>query len=160
MLAPATPLLAAAALAGCGPLGDDDGEGALSEREFTSRGEEICRSAQQRVAEVQRDPPTSRAASVRFAEDLIAIFDDEVAQLEALEPPEERRAAFDSYLAARREAIDALERGRAAAEDNDPQGYADAQAEAAEGQVQRAELAQEAGLNDCSRVAGGGPPPE
>ena len=160
MLAPATPLLAAAALAGCGPLGDDGGgDGPLTEEELGARGDEVCRDAQERVAEVQRDPPTSRQESIRFAEGLIAIFEDEVARLEALEPPDERVEAFDRYLEARREAIELLEQGRDAAQGDDPQGYADAQAEVAAGQVERAELARAAGLSDCSRVAGGAPPP-
>jgi hypothetical protein len=153
MLAPATPLLAAAALAGCGPLGDD-GDGPLTEDEFTARGDEICRDAQQRVADVQRDPPTSRRDSISFAARLIELFESEVAELEELEPPAEREPAFERYLEARREAIAVLEEGREAAEDNDPQGYADAQAEVASSQVERSQLAEEAGLSDCSRVAG------
>ncbi|HSJ18069.1 MAG TPA: hypothetical protein VK920_08240 [Solirubrobacterales bacterium] len=158
MLAPATPLLAAAALAGCGPFGDDgDGSEALSEEDLAVRGDEICRAAQERVAELQSDPPAGREDSIRFAEDLIAVFEDEVAQLESLDPPDERAQAFDRYLDARREAIELLEQGRDAAEQNDPQGYADAQAEAAAGQVGRAELAQRAGLSDCSRVARAAP---
>jgi regulator of protease activity HflC (stomatin/prohibitin superfamily) len=108
---------------------------------------------------VQSEPPTDREDSIRFAEELIAVFEDELAELESLQPPEEREQAFDDYLAARREAIDLLEEGRDAAEENDPEGYADAQAEVAAGQVERAELAREAGLSDCSRIAGGVPPP-
>ena len=79
------------------------------------------------------------------------MFEDELAELESLQALEEREQAFDDYLAARREAIDLLEEGRDAAEENDPEGYADAQAEVAAGQVERAELAREAGLSDCSR---------
>jgi len=161
MLAPATPLMAAAALAGCGPLGDDgEGGAALTEEEFAARGDEICRAAQEQVAEVQRDPPASREDSIRFTEELIAVFEDEIAELEALEPPDDRGEAFDRYMEARRETVELLEQGRDAAEENDAEGYADAQAEVAAGQVERAELAQEAGLSGCSRVAGGSPPPE
>jgi hypothetical protein len=86
------------------------------------------------------------------------VFEDELAELESLQAPEEREQTFDEYLAARREAIGLLEEGRDAARENDPEGYAAAQAEVAAGQVERAELAQEAGLSDCSRVAGGAPP--
>ncbi len=162
MLAPATPLLIAAAIAGCGPFGGDDDDGAdgaagsLSEQEFVQQGDEICRTAQQQVAEVQGNPPTSRQESARFAGNLIEVFEDEVSQLEGLEPPAERRDAYDRYLDARREAIDLLEQGRQAAEENDPQGYADAQAEVAGGQVKRAELARESGLRECSAPLAGG----
>ncbi len=144
-------LLTAAALAGCGPFGDDEGgDGAPSEDEFVAMGDEICRTAQREVADVQRDPPTSRRESVRFAESLIAIFEDEVGQLSALDPPDYVQAPFDRYVDAREEAIAALEEGRQAAEENDAEGYADAQAEVAEGQVERAELAQEVGFGECS----------
>jgi hypothetical protein len=160
MLAPATPLLAAAALAGCGPLGDDDaGDATLTEEEFAARGDEICRAARERVADVQRDPPTSRQDSIRFAASLIEVFESEVSELEALDPPDESGEAFARYLEARREAIDALAEGREAAEANDAEGYADAQAEVASSQVERAELARQAGLSECSRVTGGGPSP-
>lgn len=161
VLAPAASLLAAAALTGCGPLGDDDGGGtALTEEEFSARGDEICRAAQQRVAEIQRDPPSSREDSIRFTDSLLEVFENEVAELDALEPPAETREAFERYLDARREAIDLLEEGRDAAEADDARGYAAAQAEVAAGQVERAERAQAAGFNDCSSVAGGAPPPE
>jgi hypothetical protein len=163
VLAPATSLLIAAALAGCGPFGDDEGTGgdggALSAEQFAHQGDEICASAQGQVAEVQRHPPTSRRASVRFADSLIEIFDDEVARLSQLDPPEDRRDALDRYLDARREAIDMLEEGRRAAVQNDPQGYADAQAEVASGQVERAELGREAGLAGCSHPLAGSPGP-
>jgi hypothetical protein len=144
----------AAALAGCGPFGDDggDGDGAepAGEEELLRSGDEICRTAQERVAEVQREPPTSRAESVRFARDLIAIFEDEVVQLAALEPPEEQSADLDRYLDAREEAIGLLEEGLAAAQENDAEGYANAQAEVAAGQVERAELARQVGFTECS----------
>jgi hypothetical protein len=149
----AVALLAAAALAGCGPFGGDGGEDGAKpagEAEFVRGGDEICRAAQVQVAEVQRDPPTSRAESVRFAQELIAIFEDEVAQLAALEPPGERRAELDRYLDAREEAIGFLEDGRAAAEQNDAEGYANAQAEVAANQVERAQLARQVGFSECS----------
>jgi hypothetical protein len=142
-------------MAGCGPFGDDDdadgGGGTLTAEQFAHQGDEICASSQGQVAEVQRHPPTSRQESVRFAGSLIEIFDEEVARLTELDPPENRQIAFDRYLDAREEAIGLLERGRQAAEENDPRGYADAQAEVASGQVERAELAREAGLTGCSR---------
>jgi hypothetical protein len=156
-LALSVSLLVAATITGCGPFGDDGGEDSVSgEEEFASRGDEICRDAQQRVAEVQRDLPTSRQESARFAESLIDIFVQEVGELQALDPPVDQREAFDRYLDAREEAIGFLRDGLEAAERNDPEGYADAQAQVAAGQVDRAELAQQAGLRGCSRPLTGG----
>ena len=98
---------------------------------------------------------------MRFAESLITIFEDEIAQLEALEPTDDARATFERYLAARQEAIGLLEEGLRAARENDAEGYADAQADVAAGQVKRAELARQVGFSECSRPfardAGGAP---
>jgi hypothetical protein len=129
----------------------------LSAQQFTHQGDEICAAAQGQVAEVQRHPPASRRDSVRFADRLLEIFDEEVARLRQLDPPEDRSDAFDRYLAARDDAITLLEQGRQAAVENDPQGYADAQAEVASGQVERAELARQVGLTACSRPLTGSP---
>jgi hypothetical protein len=157
LLAAATVPLAAAAISGCGPFADDGGDGGgTGEGDFVTTGDEICRDAQERVAEVQRDLPTSRQESALFAESLIDIFVREVGELQALDPPEDDREAFDRYLDAREEAIGFLRDGLEAAERNDPEAYADAQAEVAAGQVDRAELARQAGLRECSRPLTGG----
>ena len=149
-------LLLAAALTGCGPFGDDDsGGGTPSDEEFVQRGDEICRSSQEQVAELRSRPPTTPQQSARFTEELIGIFEGEVAELSALEPPEEMRGALDRYLRARREAIGILERGLAAAEREDAQGYAEAQADVAARQLERAELAGQVGFSDCSRPVAG-----
>jgi hypothetical protein len=149
----AAALLTAAALAGCGPFGGEDADGTepLDEQEFIQRGDEICRSAQDQVAELRRDPPSTPQQSARFTEELIGVFEQEVGELEALEPPPDRAAAFDRYLEAREEAIGFLEEGLAAAEREDAEAYAEAQADVASGQVQRAELAQQVGFTECSR---------
>jgi hypothetical protein len=158
LLAAATPLLIAGALAGCGPFGgDDDADDALGEDEFIARGDEICRVARERVAEVQRDLPTSRQESARFTADLIGILDQEVGELRALDPPDEKREAFDRYLRAREEAIGFLRDGLEAAQRNDAEAYAEAQADVAAGQVERAELAQQVGFTECGRPLTGGP---
>lgn len=142
-----------AALAGCGPFGDDeeDSTEALDAKEFVQRGDEICRSAQQQVTELRREPPSTPRQSARFTEQLIGVFEQEVSELEVLEPPADRAAAFDRYLEAREEAIAFLEEGLAAAEREDAEGYAEAQADVAAGQVERAELAQQVGFSECSR---------
>jgi hypothetical protein len=155
LLAPAASLLAAAALAGCGPFAEDEPD----EQEFAPSGDEICREARARFAELQADLPTTEKQTVRFTHRLIVIFEDELAELEALEPPADRRAAFNRYLQARRRAIGYIEDGLAAARGGNALAYADAQARVADEQVERAKLAKQSGLNECSRpVAGGGGP--
>jgi hypothetical protein len=156
VLAPAASLLAAAALAGCGPFGDDDEP---DEEEFAQRGDEICLVAQERVAELQRDLPRTPRESARFTEELLEIFEEELAELESLEPPADRREAFERYLRARLRAIGYVEEGLGAAQGGNALAYADAQARVADEQVERAKLAKQSGLNECSRpvAEGGGP---
>lgn len=167
LLAPATSLLIAAAIAGCGPFGEggDGGAGAdapvdaPSGEEFVQRGDEICASAQDQVAELRREPPTNPAQSARFTQELIGISEEEVAQLEDLEAPEERQDVFERYLRAREQAIGFLHEGLEAAKSEDAAAYAEAQANVAKGQVERAELAQQVGFRECSGPLGGGAPP-
>jgi hypothetical protein len=151
--AAAAALLIAAALAGCGPFGGEDADGTepLDEQEFVQRGDAICRSAQSQVAELRREPPSTPQQSARFTEELIGVFEQELGELEALDPPPDQAAAFDRYLKAREEAIGFLEEGLAAAEREDAAAYAEAQADVAAGQVERAELARQAGFSECSR---------
>jgi hypothetical protein len=155
LLAPAASLLAAATLAGCGPSGDDEPD----EEDFAQRGDEICVAAQERVAELQRDLPRTPRESVRFTRGLLGIFEDELAELEALQPPADRREAFERYLRARVRAIGYIEDGLGAAQGGNALAYADAQARVADEQVERAKLAEQSGFSQCSRpVAGGGDP--
>lgn len=149
----AAALLTAAALAGCGPFGGGDADGTepLDEQEFVQRGDAICRSAQEQVAELRREPPATPQQSARFTEELIAVFEQEIGELEALEPPADRAAMLDRYLEAREEAIGFLEEGLAAAQRQDAAAYAEAQADVAAGQVERAELARQVGFTECSR---------
>jgi hypothetical protein len=73
-------------------------------------------------------------------------------------PPEGSAAAFDRYLEAREEAIGFLEDGLAAAQREDAAAYAQAQADVADGQVERAQLAQQVELGECSRPLAGAAP--
>ena len=152
LLAPAASLLAAAALAGCGPFGEDEPD----EQEFAPSGDEICREARARFAELQADLPTGEKQTVRFTQRLIVIFEDELAELEALEPPADRRATFKRYLQARRRAIGHIEDGLAAAKGGNPLAYADAQSAVAAEQVERAKLAERSGFSECSKPLTGG----
>jgi hypothetical protein len=142
------PLLIAAALAGCGPFGGD-GEG--GEEEFASSGDEICADARAEIAELQRDLPRTAGEQARFTERLLGIFESELAELQQLQPPDDRRAAFERYLRARERAIGYVEDGLAAAKAGNALAYADAQGRVASEQVERTKLAHQAGFTECSR---------
>lgn len=145
---------------GCGPFGSDN-DGELTKDEFLARGDEICREGRERFVELQREPPRTPEQAAELTRRLIGISESEVAEIRALNAPEELREPLDRYLRAREEGIAILREGQEAAERQDAQAYARAQAEIAEGQVERSELAQRVGFTECSRplTAAGGEVP-
>lgn len=149
-----------AALAGCGG-GDDDApsapEGELTKSELVAEGDAICQEASERFAQARENPPTTAEESATFTQGLIDITEDQVSGLRALDPPASLERAMQRYLAALEANIATLREGLVAAQQNDATAYAEAQAKAVEGQVERLRLAQAVGFRTCSRPAGGGP---
>ncbi len=135
----------AAAVVGCGDDSDD-----VSAEELVSRGDEICREGHERFAEVQADSPQNADEALKQTEELADAASDELEELRKMVPPEELRDRYDSYLAAREEAVALLERGRDAAADGDAGTYADAQTELELGRRERTKLARAVGFEDCS----------
>jgi hypothetical protein len=147
-------------LASCGG-GDDDTtsapQGELTRSELVAEGDEICQAASDRFAQARENPPTTAEESATFTQGLIEITEDQVSGLRALDPPASLEPAMKRYLAALDANIATLREGLAAAQQNDATAYAEAQAKAVEGQVERLRLAQSVGFRTCSRPAGGGP---
>jgi hypothetical protein len=141
-LALASALLAA----GCG-----DGPEQVSAEELVAKGDEICRTGQQRFGEIQGNPPANAAEAVDQTELLIQESEDELTALRELEPPDELRAAYDRYLEARGRVLEFLRRGREAAEAQDSQAYLEAQAGVVKRAAQRQQLARAVGFQVCSK---------
>jgi hypothetical protein len=140
--------LCAAALGGCGPLGDDE---ELTDEQYEAEGNAICESGREQYLELQQDPPQSSAAAAELTRNLIEITEGEIEDLGDLDAPLDREDALQDYLDSREAGVRILEEGLAAAEDEDAEAYAEAQAQIARGQVDRARLAEKAGLTECSR---------
>lgn len=134
--------------AGCGPFGDDD---ELTEDEFIAEGNAICKQGREQYLELQKDPPKSASEAAELTRSLIEITQGEVDDLRALNAPVDSEDALDDYLASREAGLEVLREGLAAAEKQDAQGYAEAQAKIARGQVDRSRLADEVGFSECSR---------
>jgi hypothetical protein len=145
-------LFSIALLAGCG---GGDGE-ELTEEEFLTQGDEICKEGRAQFAELQRDPPQSAAESAELTRQLIEITEAEIDDLRDLNAPAESQEALDDYLAAREAGLEILEKGLQAAEDEDATAYAEAQAQIARSQVDRARLAERVGFSECSQPLGDG----
>ena len=71
-----------------------------------------------------------------------------------LEPPDELRTQFDTYVSARDQAVEDLKKGQDAAENQDSHGYGAAQSAITKGAPQRKKLAGSLGFKVCSRNAG------
>lgn len=153
---PAAGLIAAALLAavaaGCG---SGDGDERLDAAELVSRGDELCRSGQQRFAAIQKAEPANAKEAARQTGELVGVAGAELNELRALRPPDELRSAYDSYLAARAAALELLEKGRDAAGDRDAGRYSKARASLAAGAAERRRRARAVGFEVCSQERGG-----
>ena len=135
-------------LGGCGPLGDDP---ELTKDQYVSEGNAICKQGREKYLELQKDPPQSAAEAADLTKSLIEITEEEIDDLRDLNAPADLEPALEDYLDSREAGLRVLEKGLAAAEDEDAEAYAEAQAQIARGQVDRARLAEKAGLDECSK---------
>jgi hypothetical protein len=123
----------------------------LTRGELIARGDEICSRAHDAFTELQRRPLRTASQAAELTDQLIDIAADEADQIEALNWPPEIDAEIDEYVAARQEGIEAMHAGRDAAEDRDAEGYTRSQAEVADTQHERREIARRIGFAICSR---------
>jgi hypothetical protein len=123
----------------------------LSRAELLAQGDEICASANDAFADLQREPPRTARQAAELTERLVEIAEDELDELEDLGRPAELADALDRYLAARAEGIELLREGQAAAEAGDSRRYSSVRAELVAGQPARRRLAREIGFRECSR---------
>jgi hypothetical protein len=137
---------ATAAIAGCGGGSDQ-----VSAEELVRQGDDVCREVQEAFTEVQAEPPANASEGAEQAGDLLGAADGAQGELREIEPPEELRDRYHSYLQERDAVANALERGRQAAEDQDGKAYGKAQEEAADGAPERRRLARELGFRVCSQ---------
>jgi hypothetical protein len=146
-----------ALVVGCGPFGGGDDE--PTQGEFVAQGNEICRKGSEQFAELQKQPPRTPKEAADLTRKLIKITKQEISGLRGLDAPSDLQEPLDRYLKAREDGLAVLRKGETAAERQDATGYAQAQAEIAKGQVERAKLARAAGFTDCSRPLGSAPTP-
>lgn len=159
----ATSALAALALAvaaGCG--GDGGDSGTLSKAEYTDEGNKLCRDAVDAANEVE--PPRSAEEIAGYVDRLFEVSFGYVEDFEALEPPEELRAAHEESVRlskdSKRLVDDLVERLRAA---KSPQTVLprEFQRLAATKEFRRSqEVTRELGLDDCLDLGAPGAGPQ
>lgn len=140
-------LFAVALVLDLGPFEEDS----LSRGQFIARADQVCATARDAFAELQAQPLQTAEQSADVAGRLADIARDESAQLEALDGLPELDAQMTEYLRVRERAIELIDRGRAAAERDDPEAYERAQTKLAASQGRRARLARAFGSSACSR---------
>jgi hypothetical protein len=141
-------LVVIAIVADLGPFADEE----LSEAEFLSRGDEICREAHDEFEDLQGRTPNTASEAADLTGNLMEISEGELDEIRDLNVPAPLERSLDRYLEAREQGIEQLRKGLDAAEDGDAFAYADAQAKVAAGQVRRLKLAKQVGFSECSRV--------
>ncbi len=129
-----------------GPFSDDE----LSAAEFLSQGDEICAQAHEEFLNVQGSAPRTAAEAEEQVDALIELAEEEHDGIEELNPPESLGAGVDDYLKEREDGIDILREGLAAARDDDPDAYEEAQVRLASQQAARQKTAERLGFSKCS----------
>lgn len=141
-------LAGAAAIAVLVSCGDD---GSPSVTEFRADANRVCRDAERELDRIQSTAPNSASQAEEQARAVADVSQKALDNLRKIEPPEELKASYDRYLAAREEGIGFIEESRDAAADNDIEAYVRGKTRLAEGQPARRQLALELGLGSCSR---------
>ena len=137
-------------LAACGGGGSER----VSAAELVQRGDRICAEERSSFARVQAHAPPNASVAADQTDELIRATKRASSQLRDLDPPEELQAPYDHYLDARDRAVEQMNRGKDAAEDQDSDAYGAAQAAVARDAPQRRKLAQALGFKVCSSSPG------
>ena len=130
-----------------GPFADDEPTAA----EFLAQGDEICAEAHDDFLDIQGSTPRTAADAEAQVEALIEVAEDERDRISDLNPPEEIADEVAEYVDGRASGVKILEEGLAAAREDNPEAYEQAQAELASQQAKRQAEAQDLGFKECSK---------
>jgi hypothetical protein len=143
--------LCGAVLSACGGGG---GSEQVTAAELVQRADRICREEQSAFTRVQAHAPPNASVAADQTEELLKATEGASSQLRDLKPPDGLQPGYDRYLEARDRAVDQLQRGKDAADDQDSAAYGAAQAALARDAPQRRKLAGALGLKVCSSGRG------
>ncbi len=138
--------------AGCG--GGGGGKDQVSAAELVQKADQACQEEQDRFREIQATPPANATEAADQTEALVQAAENASSAISGLEPPDELRTQFDTYVRARDQAVEDLKKGQEAAENQDSRGYGAAQSALTKGAPERKKLAGSLGFKVCSRNAG------
>jgi hypothetical protein len=138
-------ITAGALIVGCG-----GGKEQVSAAELVQKGDQICGEERSTFDRIQAQPPPNASVAADQTDELIKSTEDANSKLRDLEPPDELRARYDQYLDARDGAVDEMQHGKDAADDQNSDAYGAAQAAVARSAPQRKKLAASLGFKVCS----------
>lgn len=143
-------LVPALAVAACG--GDDGGE------DFTAQADAVCTESAERINALftKEGAPTSAEEAAALGAKLVGSRQQEIDELEALEPPEDLEAGYQDFVAARKEVLAGEESRQAADEQADRRASELAAAQVDEAFAAADEAAEGIGLEACAGIL----PPE
>jgi hypothetical protein len=122
--------------------------------EFLSEAERICLDTARGVAKVRAvaDIPRSPAEAATLLDREIPVRTEGLTRLQALEPPDQLAPAWTSYLSLDEERVAAQQEGLDAAEQDDPDAFADYQVRFERLSDRLAETGTQIGLEACAEL--------
>jgi hypothetical protein len=148
LVLPALALLALDA-SGCG-----GGKQQVTPAELHQKADQACSEEQARFKEIQATPPANASEAADQTKALIEVAESASSTIGDLQPPDALKTPFDSYLSARQRAIDEMNKGQDAADNQSSAAYGAAQAAVTKGAPERKKLAGALGLKVCASNAG------
>lgn len=144
-------LAALAVLLDLGPFAEEE----LNAAEFLAKGDEICAQAHDEFLDLQGSAPRTAEGAAELTRALIDVSEEETDAISSLDAPASLADPLAAYLADRGRGIEILREGLAAAREEDPAAYEDAQAKLARSQKRRAAAARDLGFSECSKPLAG-----
>ena len=109
---------------------------------------ELCADFNERIADL--GSPSSPEEIPEYIEQGIPVIEEGIAELRALNPPEELQEDYDAMLDATAQAIPAARRLSEAAADQDADAVEEAISQGQEAEAESDRLARELGLDTCA----------
>jgi len=117
---------------------------------YPADAERICAGVTEGFEQAQAEVPRSFEQAEELMLALSELATEGQAALAAITPPPQSAAAYASYLEGRAEVVELIDRGLAAAQEEDGEAYQEAREEVGVDARLRRQLAVQAGLSECA----------
>lgn len=128
-------------------------DGGVSKEEFIDQADAIC--AQKRAEADELTDPTDLETTGTFFSQIVPILEDQIAEIRALEAPEDDRDVLEQWLDTQERLVEIFGRAADAASSGDQQGFDEAFADANAAQLESSRLAEDFGFEVCGATEAG-----